>query len=111
MLGVGKGRKHRTAPPEVSTTARSILQSPPQKHGIKLAEIVVTAIFAILPVLPFVPVVWKVILSLLVACRREIVSMGFGEKIGLNGWHPPCVNLLSAFGCGGRSNIFSATGH
>jgi hypothetical protein len=47
----------------------------------------------------------------LVACRREIVSMGFGEKIGLNGWHPPCVNLLSAFGCGGRSNIFSATGH
>jgi len=49
--------------------------------------------------------------TLLVACRREIVSMGFGEKIGLNGWHPPCVNLLSAFGCGGRSNIFSATGH
>ena len=47
----------------------------------------------------------------LVACRREIVSMGFGEKIGPNSWYPPCLNLLLAFGCGDRSNTFSATGH
>jgi len=95
MLGVGKGRKHRTAPPEVSTTARSILQSPPQKHGIKLAEIVVTAIFAILPVLPFVPVVWKVILSLLawggfwhlmskeVEYSKVLQKQVFFERVGL----------------------------
>jgi hypothetical protein len=47
----------------------------------------------------------------LVACRREIVSMGFREKVGPNSWNPPCVNLLLAFGCGDRSNTFSATGH
>jgi hypothetical protein len=47
----------------------------------------------------------------LVACRGEIVSMGFREKVGPNSWNPPCVNLLLAFGCGDRSNIFSATGH
>jgi hypothetical protein len=59
----------------------------------------------------FLSYVLLIMRGCIVACRREIVSMGFREKVGPNSWNPPCVNLLLAFGCGDRSNTFSATGH
>jgi len=71
------------------------VEAPRKKVGLRSAEIVVTAVFAILPMLPFVPVEWKVFLGFLawgglwhllsteVECFQAISKKVFFGRVGV----------------------------